>query len=113
MLTVQEDAKIAVSKHATKRLKERSGLNKRATKRMAEKAFKNGCFREETKGELRFWLDERFYSHLDEGEREVLVYGDKAYVFSLPSKENSAYVLITVMQVPKQHLDHIDSYLIH
>ena len=107
------NAPVEVSKHATKRMKERNGINKKSAKRLAKKAFESGYSREETRGDLRFWLDERFYAHQNEGEREIMVYGDKAYIFSFPSSTSKAYVLITIISVPKQHVKHIERCICH
>ena len=47
---------VRVSKHASRRLKERCGLNKKSVQRMADIAFTNGMKQEDATGQLNRWM---------------------------------------------------------
>lgn len=80
-----------VTKHATKRMVKRIGINKSACKRLAAKAFVNGYTLDEVDRTVRLWIaantsyDCSFHSR---------VYGDVMYIFTADA------VLITVLKLP-------------
>jgi len=84
---------VYVTKHAGKRLAERSGLNKKSMNRMANKAFHEGICISETKGAVYSWLISRQMVNPD--ANNLRVYGDKVWVFA------DTY-LLTVLQVPSK-----------
>ena len=88
---------MVVSNHAYQRSSERSGFSKKATNRIAERAFTQGLPAESTKGQLKKWADE-VYNKSTNDLRSVMLYGDKAYLFS------SDEVLITVLQIPAAYI---------
>lgn len=83
---------VIVTKHAEKRLKERSGLSKKSVQRIAEKAFLNGITENETNGYLRQWIMNIKYRN--NRPRICKAYGDKLYIF------DEQQTLITVLQIP-------------
>lgn len=82
---------VCITKHASKRLAERLGMNKRSMYRMANKAFNDGISVGETKGAVYSWLISRQMVNPD--ANNLRVYGDKVWVFA------DSY-LITVLQIP-------------
>lgn len=88
----QERKDPRASKHAKQRVKERCGVNKKSADRVAKLAIERGVARENTKGQLRKWLDAK-QENSSEGSR-ILVWGDKAYIFSCQN------VMITCLQIP-------------
>lgn len=81
----------AVSKHGTKRMRQRCGVTKQAAARMAQKAYQKGTDHKDVNGRLRRWIDG--YIDLTDGKL-VKLYNGKAYLFG----KNK--VLITVLDVP-------------
>lgn len=82
---------VEVSKHALKRLSERSGLSKKAAQRIAEKAFYQGIAHKDTKGELNKYVTSLFFNNTN--ANNIRLYGDKAFIFA-------GETLITVLQIP-------------
>ena len=92
MIQVDE---LRVSKHGSKRARQRVGIPKRAVDRMARTAMERGIGYREATGKLRDyigWLYERY----DGNGNNIRVYGDKVYVFH-------DTILITVLNVPGEH----------
>lgn len=87
----------ALSRHAEDRMKERNGLTRKAARRMAEKVWLEGVCREDTRGQLRKWLDQvydkncMYYGR----DRELRLHGDSLYVYG------SGNTLVTVLKLPK------------
>ena len=83
--------KTTVSRHGTKRIRQRCGIPKKSTSRLAELAFREGLDKKEVNGRLRRWLDR----DVDlEGDKFVRLYRGKIYLFS------EKKVLITILDVP-------------
>lgn len=82
---------IEISKHAFKRLSERSGLSKKAAQRMAEKAFTQGITHSETKGNLNKYVTKLYFNNTN--ANNIRLYGDKAFIFA-------GNTLVTVLQIP-------------
>lgn len=80
------------SNHAKQRIKERCGVSKKSADRVAALALERGVEKENTKGSLRKWLDNKYAA--DKNDGKIVVYGDKAYIFS------NQNVLITCLQIP-------------
>lgn len=80
-----------VTKHAEKRMKERSGLEKKSIDRMAAVALKKGLSHSDTKGNLNKWVTKLWFTN--KNANNIRIYGDKAYIFANET-------LITVIQVP-------------
>ena len=96
------EGRIKVTRHAEKRIRERSGIPKRAIKRSAQLAFDTGYRHSETKGRLREFLDAVY---LREGTaNNMRVFGDKVYVFC-------NHTLVTVLQIPASIMKNIHSYV--
>ena len=81
---------VHVTRHAKKRLKERSGLQKGSMARISEKAFTQGINYGDTKGRLRKWIAKVDF---DSGTKMTKLYGDTLYLFD----DNR---LVTILQVP-------------
>lgn len=90
-----------VSNHARQRIKERCGVSKKKAERICQMAVERGTERENTKGQLRKWLD-----HKHSKGQTIMVWGDKAYFIS---KEG---VLITTIQIPSSITKNIKKYLV-
>ena len=71
---------ITVTKHAAKRIVERVGGNRKSVSRIAKRAYDNGYTAEDTRGNLRYWIESKYYSHDGIGN-EMRLYSDKLYVF--------------------------------
>lgn len=82
---------IEISKHAFKRLSERSGLSKKAAYRIAERAFTQGITHSETKGNLNKYVTSLYFNNTK--ANNIRLYGDKAYIFV-------GETLVTVLQIP-------------
>lgn len=82
---------IEISKHAFKRLSERSGLSKKAAQRIAERAFTQGITHSETKGNLNKYVTSLYFNNTK--ANNIRLYGDKAYIFV-------GETLVTVLQIP-------------
>lgn len=80
-----------VSKHGTKRIRQRCGIPKKATSRLTERAFQEGKDRTSVHGRLRRWIDNTV--DLDDG-KFVRLYRGKVYVFG------ERNVFITILNVP-------------
>ena len=91
-----------VTRHAYKRLKERSGLNKKSVTRIAEKAFQEGIRHCEVKGNLKKWMSNVYLRNSNANNLRIC--GDKLFVFA-------GDTLITVLQVPSKFANHMDDYL--
>ncbi len=94
------------SDHARKRVKERCGVSKKNADRIAALALERGVEREYTKGPLRKWLDTK-YLNGDE-DRTLVVWGDKAYIFS----GGESRTLITCLQIPAVIMKNKDRMII-
>lgn len=82
---------IYCSHHAKERLRERCGVNKKSALRCAELAVSRGQHYTETKGSVRRWLEDQI-----QGNHEIYIHGDKAYVFT------DRMILVTVLQLPSE-----------
>lgn len=81
---------IRITQHAFDRAKERLKLNNEAFKRLTAMAFCFGIQKEETRGKLRKYVDERCFEH---PHNDIRIYGENIFIF----KEDA---LITVFQIP-------------
>ncbi len=72
---------MTMTNHGLIRVKERAGVGKstRKAQRLIENAFERGYKREETKGELRKYLDEKYLAY--EYGNNMRLYGGQLYVF--------------------------------
>ena len=82
---------VEVSRHALKRLQERSGLSKKSAQRIAEKAFTRGITHGETKGNLNKYVTSLYFNNTK--ANNIRLYGDKAFIFA-------GETLVTVLQIP-------------
>ena len=82
---------VIVTKHAEKRLEQRSGLSKKSIQRMAEKAYEEGIAHKDTKGNLNKWVTSLYFNN--QKANNIRLYGDKAFIFT-------GSTLITVLQIP-------------
>lgn len=82
---------VEVSRHAMKRLSERSGLSKKSAQRIAEKAYAEGITHKDTKGNLKKYVTSLFFNNTN--ANNIRLYGDKAFIFA-------GETLITVLQIP-------------
>lgn len=85
---------IELSAHAAMRLSQRLGKRKDGAINKAKMAFLDGVPRESLRGELRDWVDHKFFNH--ERTRVCKVYRGILYVFS------ETNVLITCIRVPQK-----------
>jgi len=88
------DKDVIVTKHATKRMRQRIGVNKGATEELARKALSKGVKHHETSGPLKAYLDSVFFRNNDADN--LRVYGDKVFIFSGNS-------LVTVLNLPNKY----------
>ena len=88
-----------VTKHATRRTKERLGLPKKTADANAEKALKGGFHRTQAKNGLRRYLDAIWYRYPP--VNNIRVYHRHIYIFNDD-------ILITVMNLPKKYFDVAD-----
>lgn len=84
---------IEVSKHATKRIRERLGLPKKAAQSEAERAFEKGLRIDELCGRLRRFLDRKHLILRDGADYRIT----PAAIYVIKND-----VLVTVMPVPEE-----------
>lgn len=82
---------VVITRHAEKRLAERSGLNRSAMQRMCNRAFYNGVKHSDTRGRLNKWVTSLYFRNTK--ANNLRLYGDKVFIFS-------GNTLVTVMQIP-------------
>ena len=85
---------MVVTKHAIKRVKERTGLKKKLAEKLLTKALVDGIKHKDTKGKLRKYMDWIYFSH--ETGTNVRLYNN--YVF-VCNKET----FITIFMLPQQY----------
>jgi hypothetical protein len=85
---------IELSEHGAMRMAQRLGKRKDRGRNKAKMAFLDGVPREKLFGELRDWVDQKFFKH--ERTRVCKVYRGVLYVFS------DKNVLITCIPVPQK-----------
>jgi hypothetical protein len=93
--------KVYVTKHAEKRLKERSGLGKKASRRLAEKVYFEGTHISDTKGKIRRRLNDT-YAQTDNKDMTPRIHGDKIFIYGRQRDEDNKVIavhLITVLQL--------------
>ena len=93
MIPVDE---LRVSKHGSKRARQRVGIPKKAVDKMARTALERGIGYREATGKLRDYIG-WLYEKYDGNGNNIRVYGDKVYVFH-------DAILITVLNVPGEHM---------
>lgn len=87
---------MAVTKHGSKRIKQRMGINLKSSEKQSELAIKNGLHPNEVKGRLKKWVE---YTVLTYGaKRYIIVYNGMAFIYA-----KEGMVLITVITLP-QHI---------
>ena len=91
---MKKDNKVIMTYHAEDRLKERAGFNQKAANRMAQKALDNGITHGDVTGQLKKWLDRKYFAY--KNANNMRIYGEELYIFNED-------VLITVFHIP-QHL---------
>ena len=87
---VDEESNVKITKHGSKRVRERLGVNKKSVARTAERALNEGLDHNDLTGVLRKYVDRVYLK--EKKANNIKVYGDKLYVF----KDN---ILITVLQL--------------
>ena len=90
---------VRVSKHASRRLKERCGLNKKSVQRMADIAFTNGMKQEDATGQLNRWMASLYCANMD--ANNIRIYGNYVYIFC-------GITLVTVLHVPHRLKNHVN-----
>ena len=72
---------MTITNHGLIRVKERAGIGKstRKTQRLIENAYRRGYRREDIKGELRKYLDEKYQAY--EYGNNMRLYGGQLYIF--------------------------------
>ena len=83
-----------VTRHATRRSRERLGIPKKTVNVNANKALRNGVHRERTTGLLRRYLDALWWA--DTPKDGIRVYHRNVYIFD-------GDVLITVIPLPRRY----------
>ena len=86
---------LRVSKHGSKRARQRVGIPKKAVERNAQRALTDGIGYREASGALRRYLG-WLYERYDGNGNNIRIYGDKVWVFH-------DGILITVLNVPSEH----------
>ncbi len=95
------DTSVFITRHACKRLHERSGMNKRSMNRMARRALLAGYGLSNTRGRLNAWMNSKIENY-GKG-KDMRVYGDKLWVFE-------EGVLLTVLQIPPVMTKNLRAY---
>lgn len=85
---------VTVSKHATKRTKDRVGISKKLAEKNAEKALQFGITHAETKAGLKRYLDRLYFQECT--ATNMRVYHRYVYIF------NSRNILITILPLPNK-----------
>lgn len=84
-----------VTKHAIKRVKERTGLKKKLSEKLLTKALESGLQHKDVKGKLRKYVDWLFFEHC-QTNHNIRIYNDYVFICS-----NDAFV--TIFHIPKCH----------
>lgn len=85
---------VHITKHATKRGKERLGLQKQSIERNAARAYQCGLRHSETSGSLKRYLDSLYLK--DRTANAIRIYGGYVYLFRSEK-------LITVLYLPNRY----------
>lgn len=80
-----------ITKHASKRMKERCGIGKKTQEKVVKRAFNDGIKHSETKGNLNKWITSQFFKNTN--ANNMRLYGETLYVFA-------GDTLITAIPVP-------------
>lgn len=91
-IDLRENTDINVTKHATKRLRQRLGINKKSADKNAERALKYGITHSEAKGRLCKYMDGIFLTNCR--PNNMRVYNHSIYLFR-------GNTLITVIALPR------------
>jgi hypothetical protein len=91
---------VYITKHAEKRMRERLGINKKSVVRIARKALEEGIPYNETKGQLRRFIDKQYFKTGIIQKR--IAYNGYLYCFSFNDE------LITVLPLYHQLVDIMD-----
>lgn len=82
-----------LTRHATRRLRQRAGLNKKSLDYMTQRAYDLGLRRRETTGRLRRYMDALKYGR---GNTTIRLYANFVWVFGDEA-------LITVYPIPAEY----------
>lgn len=85
-----------VTKHAIKRVKERTGLKKKLAEKLLIKALDKGLKQEEVKGRLRKYVDWLYFQH--ENADNIRIYNDFVFICN-------KYAFITIFPIPREYRD--------
>lgn len=88
---------VTISEHGEMRAVERLGIPRRSVARMAARAFAIGIEREQTRGDLRRYLDGKF--HNGRGATTLRVHGQSVYVFGVDG------TFVTTFRLPRHLLN--------
>lgn len=81
-----------VTRHATKRTKDRVGISKKIADKNASKAFQYGLKHSETKGNLNKYITKLYFS-ANNRANNIRVYHEHVYIFA-------GTTLITILELP-------------
>lgn len=94
----------SVTKHGSKRVKQRMGISKSSQDKLIAKALERGYKHNQTKGQLKKWIDKSAINKKYKGK--YIVYGDKLYIFNKDDQ------LITLIQIPQNIMKNINKMII-
>ncbi|MFV0394980.1 MAG: hypothetical protein ACK5LC_11405 [Coprobacillaceae bacterium] len=94
-----------VTKHGSKRIKERLNIKKSSHDRLANAALKKGYRHNQIKGNLRKWIDKQILNK--DIKHKPIVYNSSLFIFSVSGNK-----LITVIKLPTNLQKNINDYII-
>ena len=89
---------IVISSHASKRLRERLGLNNSGQSRHVLKAYEKGLSEDTARGMIK-----NYFAQVKAKSNEditVRIYNDKVYLFGILPSDNTKKILVTVLPLP-------------
>lgn len=89
-----------LTKHAKRRVKQRTGVNSGNINHCMKKVFKHGIKHDEATGELKRLMDKQYLTH--KNINNMRFYGDSLYLFHTD-------ILITVIKVPLSIVQNLEN----
>jgi len=90
------DNSLWITKHAIKRVKERTGLKKKLSEKLLLRALADGVQHKDTKGRLRKYVDWLYFSHDGRGNNNIRIYNNYVFVCSYKT-------FVTIVPLPNQY----------
>ena len=91
-----------MTKHAKKRIKQRTGMSADIAKRDCRRAYRHGLSHSDTIGDLRGWMDKKFLCH--KSANNMRIYKNHLYIFRYDT-------LVTMYRIPDNLSKNIEYFI--